>query len=79
VLCGGVINLLKYSLFKQIAVSGLLWFRLFFAIFAAICQGAVFAMVFLTSLAIAVARTGVAALAGFIYLFWHSNSFCNIR
>jgi hypothetical protein len=41
--------------FKQAFRGGLLWFRLFFAVFAAICQGAVFAVVFLTSLAIAVA------------------------
>jgi len=51
----GLDNLLKYSEFKQADGGGLLWFRLFFAVFAAICQGAVFAVVFLTSLAITVA------------------------
>jgi hypothetical protein len=45
------------------------------AILAAICQRTVFAMVFLTSLAIAMTGTGISALTGLIDLLRHIISF----
>jgi ABC-type lipoprotein release transport system permease subunit len=44
-------------------------------VLAAIRQGAVFAVVFLTSLAISVTGTGIGTLTGFIDLLRHFNSF----
>jgi hypothetical protein len=41
------------------------------AVFAAICQGAVFAVVFLTSLAIAMTGTGIGTFTGIIDLLRH--------
>jgi len=43
----------------------------FMAVFAAICPGTVFAVVFLTSLAISVTGTGIVTLTGFIDLLQH--------
>jgi len=51
----------------------------FIAVFAAICQRTVFAVVFLTSLAISVTGTGIGTLTGFIDLLRHDNLFCNKR
>jgi len=43
----------------------------FIAVLAAICQGTVFTVVFLTSLAISVTGTGIGTLTGIIDLLWH--------
>jgi hypothetical protein len=56
--------------------SALVYRFFFIAVLAAISQGTVFTVVFLTSLAISVTGTGIGTLTGFIDLLWHDNSFC---
>jgi hypothetical protein len=53
------------------AYSALIRRFFFMAVLAAICQGTVFAVVFLTSLTISVAGTGISTLTGFIDLLQH--------